>query len=96
MFALAEQVSMETEWNANVLHNFDDCFSQNRSTINVIIADSQLRGNALVIGQGMSLLQRGLTADVTGKRLIVVPHQIAVGVDFDCQDEKLYWTDVSG
>ncbi|XP_003375523.1 putative Low-density lipoprotein receptor repeat class B [Trichinella spiralis] len=58
--------------------------------------DSRVRGRALVFSQGMSLVQRGLLPDDYGKQLIVVPFQIAVGVDYDCQDDKIYWTDVSG
>ncbi|KRX84111.1 Nidogen-1 [Trichinella sp. T6] len=59
-------------------------------------SDSRVRGRALVFSQGMSLVQRGLLPDDYGKQLIVVPFQIAVGVDYDCQDDKIYWTDVSG
>ncbi|KRX88301.1 Nidogen-1 [Trichinella pseudospiralis] len=59
-------------------------------------SDSRVRGRALVFSQGMSLVQRGLLPDDYGKQLIVVPFQIAVGVDYDCQEDKIYWTDVSG
>jgi len=58
--------------------------------------DSGVRGETLLIGRGMAIIQRGTNADIPGKQLIVVPHQIAVGVDFDCQDERIIWSDMSG
>uniref|UniRef100_A0A914VKD9 Nidogen-1 n=1 Tax=Plectus sambesii TaxID=2011161 RepID=A0A914VKD9_9BILA len=58
--------------------------------------DSQLRGETLLIGRGMAIIQRGLIADIAGKQVVVVPHQLAVGVDFDCQEERIVWSDISG
>lgn len=26
----------------------------------------------------------------------MVPHQIAVGIDFDCQEERIIWSDIAG
>jgi hypothetical protein len=47
--------------------------------------DSESRADTLVLGQGMSLITRGTTADIPGRQLAVVPYQIVVGIDFDCQ-----------
>lgn len=54
------------------------------------------RGQTLIFAQGMYLVQRGVMQEDRGRQLIVVPHQIVVGVDYDCRDEKVFWTDVSG
>uniref|UniRef100_A0A915JIE6 EGF-like domain-containing protein n=1 Tax=Romanomermis culicivorax TaxID=13658 RepID=A0A915JIE6_ROMCU len=59
-------------------------------------ADEDLRDQSIVFAQGMSLVLRGLKENDTAKNLIVVPQQIAVGLDFDCRQTKLFWTDVTG
>lgn len=61
-----------------------------------ILADDDLRQSSLVFTQGMSLVQRGMLQDDVSKQLVIFPHQIAVGVDFDCRRQKLFWSDVSG
>uniref|UniRef100_A0A5S6R3I4 Nidogen-1 n=1 Tax=Trichuris muris TaxID=70415 RepID=A0A5S6R3I4_TRIMR len=58
--------------------------------------DSRIRGRSLIFSHGMSLVQRGLQPDDYGKQLVVVPYQVAVGLDFDCKEDKIYWSDVSG
>ncbi|KFD49897.1 hypothetical protein M513_09226 [Trichuris suis] len=58
--------------------------------------DSRIRGRTLIFSHGMSLVQRGLQPEDYGKQLVVVPYQVAVGLDFDCNEDKLYWSDVSG
>lgn len=58
--------------------------------------DSEARGETLLIGQGMSVILRGMTSDVPGKQLITETTQVVVGIDFDCVDERVYWTDVPG
>ena len=44
----------------------------------------------------MAVVKRGLGSDEPGKQLVVQPFQIVVGIDFDCQGERIFWTDVSG
>lgn len=39
-------------------------------------------------------MQRGLVADERGRQLIIVPMQIAIGLDYDCANDKIYWTDI--
>ncbi|CAI4227251.1 unnamed protein product [Auanema sp. JU1783] len=58
--------------------------------------DSEDRGDSLFIARGMAIFQRGTMADVPGKQIIVIPHHIAVGLDFDCEAERLVWSDISG
>ncbi|KJH50181.1 G2F domain protein [Dictyocaulus viviparus] len=58
--------------------------------------DSQSSEDILFISRGMAIFQRGLKPDVPGKQVIVVPHHIAVGLDFDCMEKRLVWSDISG
>ncbi|GMT09886.1 hypothetical protein PFISCL1PPCAC_1183, partial [Pristionchus fissidentatus] len=58
--------------------------------------DSDRADNELLIARGMAIYQRGVQADVPGKQLVIVPHQIAVGIDFDCADERIVWSDITG
>ncbi|VDO17006.1 unnamed protein product [Brugia timori] len=44
----------------------------------------------------MTIIERSVNPDLPGKQLIVVPHQIAVGIDFDCQEERIVWSDIAG
>uniref|UniRef100_A0A915B526 Nidogen-1 n=1 Tax=Parascaris univalens TaxID=6257 RepID=A0A915B526_PARUN len=60
------------------------------------IPDSENREEVLLIGRGMTVIQRGTNPDIYGKQLIVIPHQIVVGLDFDCQEERIVWSDISG
>ncbi|KAH7700489.1 G2F domain containing protein [Aphelenchoides avenae] len=44
----------------------------------------------------MSVIQRSTTADVPGKQLVVVPHQVVVDIDYDCVSNRIFWSDISG
>ncbi|VDP08501.1 unnamed protein product [Soboliphyme baturini] len=59
-------------------------------------SDSELNGKILIFSQGMSLVQRGMLASDIGKQIVIAPYQIAVGIDYDCANGQIYWTDVSG
>ncbi|RWS16291.1 Nidogen-1-like protein [Dinothrombium tinctorium] len=50
----------------------------------------------LIFAQGMSLLQMPLTPTETnrGKLLLTKSHQLPVGLDVDCMEGYIYWTDV--
>lgn len=54
-------------------------------------------GNFLVFAQGMSLLQMPYnpTKNDSGKLLLMEAYQTAVGIDVDCQEGYIYWTDIS-
>ncbi|KAL3985317.1 G2F domain family protein [Acanthocheilonema viteae] len=58
--------------------------------------DSESRDEAIFICRGMTIIHRSINPDSPGKQLIVVPHQIAVGIDFDCQEERIIWSDIAG
>ncbi|KAK6108182.1 G2F domain family protein [Brugia pahangi] len=58
--------------------------------------DSESREEAIFICRGMTIIERSVNPDLPGKQLIVVPHQIAVGIDFDCQEERIVWSDIAG
>ncbi|KAI1717083.1 g2F domain-containing protein [Ditylenchus destructor] len=45
----------------------------------------------LLIGRGMSIVQRS-----TNLELVVVPHQVVVDIAFDCQSQRIFWSDISG
>lgn len=59
----------------------------------------------LVYAQGTSLQRIGLRESeedgsqgyqIHKKRLVYIPGQTAVGVAYDCQEDFIYWSDVSG
>ncbi|KAK5985178.1 NIDogen (Basement membrane protein) [Trichostrongylus colubriformis] len=58
-------------------------------------ADSESRDDVLLISRGMAIFHRGTNPEVPGKQLIVIPHHIAVGLDYDCQDARFVWSDIS-
>ncbi|CAG9539309.1 unnamed protein product [Cercopithifilaria johnstoni] len=58
--------------------------------------DSESRDETLLICRGMTIIQKSINPDLPGKQLVVVPHQIAVGIDFDCQEERIIWSDIAG
>ncbi|MCP9264851.1 Nidogen-1 [Dirofilaria immitis] len=58
--------------------------------------DSESRDEAIFICRGMTIIQKSTNPDLPGKQLIIVPHQIAVGIDFDCQEERIIWSDIAG
>ncbi|VDL84212.1 unnamed protein product [Nippostrongylus brasiliensis] len=58
--------------------------------------DSQSRDDILLVSRGMAIFQRGVNPEVPGKQLVVIPHHIAVGIDYDCQEERFVWSDISG
>ncbi|XGW06087.1 hypothetical protein V3C99_016431 [Haemonchus contortus] len=58
--------------------------------------DSQSRDDILLISRGMAIFHRGINPEVPGKQLVVIPHHIAVGLDYDCQDARFVWSDISG
>ncbi|CAL2045201.1 unnamed protein product [Caenorhabditis brenneri] len=58
--------------------------------------DSSTRSDKLLVARGMAIFERSTNPDEYGKQLIVIPHHIPVGIDFDCQNEKIVWSDMSG
>ncbi|KAJ1346639.1 hypothetical protein KIN20_001510 [Parelaphostrongylus tenuis] len=58
--------------------------------------DSESNDDILLISRGMAIFQRGINPDVPGKQLIVIPHHVAVGLDYDCLDKRVVWSDISG
>uniref|UniRef100_A0A915PNJ4 Uncharacterized protein n=1 Tax=Setaria digitata TaxID=48799 RepID=A0A915PNJ4_9BILA len=62
----------------------------------IFIADSESRDETILVCRGMTIIQRSTNPDLPGKQLIVVPYQIAVGIDFDCQEERIVWSDIAG
>ncbi|XP_054154172.1 nidogen-like [Oppia nitens] len=54
-------------------------------------------GDYLIFSQGMSLLRMPLqiTKQNKGKLLLTKSHQIPAGLDIDCLDGLVYWTDVA-
>ena len=54
-------------------------------------------GDYLIFTQGMSLLRMPLqpTKEDKGKLLLTKPHQIPAGLDVDCLDGLVYWSDVA-
>uniref|UniRef100_A0A914DFS9 EGF-like domain-containing protein n=1 Tax=Acrobeloides nanus TaxID=290746 RepID=A0A914DFS9_9BILA len=57
---------------------------------------SEQRSDTLLVGKGMSIIHRSVNPEIIGRQLIVVPHQVVVDIDFDCTNERLYWSDISG
>ncbi|XP_048259530.1 nidogen-1-like [Haliotis rufescens] len=53
-------------------------------------------GNFLVYAQGYSISRVPYQGTGRGQMLIYVPGQLAVGLDTDCSEGFLYWTDVAG
>ncbi|CAB3397791.1 unnamed protein product [Caenorhabditis bovis] len=58
--------------------------------------DSSGRNEKLLIARGMAIFERSNNPDEYGKQLIVIPHHIPVGIDFDCKNENIVWSDMSG
>ncbi|CAP29096.2 Protein CBR-NID-1 [Caenorhabditis briggsae] len=58
--------------------------------------DSSSRTDKLLVARGMAIFKRSTNPDEYGKQLIVIPHHIPVGIDYDCQTEKIVWSDMSG
>ncbi|UYV80529.1 NID1 [Cordylochernes scorpioides] len=54
-------------------------------------------GDFLLFGQGMSVLKmpRDPTRDNPGHLLLMEPRQTVLGLDVDCQDGRVYWTDMA-
>ena len=50
----------------------------------------------LVVAQGQSLLRVPLDPAAQGRLIVHKPGHIMVGVDMDCRDQRVYWTDVKG
>lgn len=50
----------------------------------------------MLVARGMAIFERSTNPDEYGKQLIVIPHHIPVGIDFDCKEEKIVWSDMSG
>lgn len=57
---------------------------------------AERRDGDLLIGSGMTIFQRTRDAETLGKQLVVIPRQLIVGIAFDCQTEKIYWSDSAG
>ncbi|CAD6196064.1 unnamed protein product [Caenorhabditis auriculariae] len=57
---------------------------------------SESRSETLLVARGMAIFERSTKPEVFGKQLIVIPHHIPVGIDFDCKDKKIVWSDISG
>ncbi|CBA11612.1 Nidogen [Caenorhabditis elegans] len=58
--------------------------------------ESSTRSDKLLVARGMAIFERSTNPDEYGKQLIVIPHHIPVGIDFDCKEEKIVWSDMSG
>uniref|UniRef100_A0A7E4W1P9 Nidogen n=1 Tax=Panagrellus redivivus TaxID=6233 RepID=A0A7E4W1P9_PANRE len=58
--------------------------------------DTDQRPDTLLIGRGMSVIQRSTAREIMGRQLVVVPHQVVVDLDYDCTSERVYWSDISG
>lgn len=50
---------------------------------------------SLVFGQGMSIMHQPLDGS-RGNKVYMKTRQTAVGLSYDCREDKIYWTDVSG
>ncbi|ETN85095.1 EGF-like domain protein, partial [Necator americanus] len=61
-----------------------------------LTSDSQPRDETLLVSRGMAIFQRGVNPETPGKQLIVIPHHIAVGLDYDCKEDRIIWSDISG
>uniref|UniRef100_A0A914XZB2 Nidogen n=1 Tax=Panagrolaimus superbus TaxID=310955 RepID=A0A914XZB2_9BILA len=57
--------------------------------------DSDQRSDTLLIGRGMSIIQKSTVPELTGRQLVVVPHQVVVDIDYDCTSGRIYWSDIS-
>lgn len=57
----------------------------------------QNEGEFLLFNQGMSVLKMPLEVKVKdkGKIIVMEPFQTAVGIDIDCLNGYVYWTDVA-
>uniref|UniRef100_A0A0N4ZRM0 Nidogen-like protein n=1 Tax=Parastrongyloides trichosuri TaxID=131310 RepID=A0A0N4ZRM0_PARTI len=63
----------------------------------ICVPDStERRDGELLIGSGMTIFQRTRDPETLGKQLVVIPRQLIVGIGFDCQTEKIYWSDSAG
>ncbi|KAK6055107.1 Low-density lipoprotein receptor repeat class B [Cooperia oncophora] len=69
-----------------------ECVPTRRRTL----PDSDSRDDVLLVSRGMAIFHRGINPEVPGKQLVVIPHHIAVGLDYDCQDARFVWSDISG
>ncbi|KAG8236148.1 hypothetical protein J437_LFUL001582 [Ladona fulva] len=61
-------------------------------------AVSRHEGNFLLVNQGMSTLRVPFnpTASNPGQPIQIHYFQVAVGIDIDCQEGRVYWSDVNG
>jgi nidogen (entactin) len=57
--------------------------------------DSDQRPDTLLIGRGMSIIQKSTIPELMGRQLVVVPHQVVVDIDYDCTSGRIYWSDIS-
>ena len=68
------------------------CFSFSFLLLDIALPEAE---GSLVFGQGMSVMK--LPRDGTpGSKLFMKTRQTVVGVGYDCRDEHVYWTDISG
>lgn len=58
--------------------------------------DSELRGGVLIVGQDSALVRRSLDPFVPGRQLTGRSGKWVIGVDFDCETERIYWSDGPG
>ncbi|KIH67324.1 Low-density lipoprotein receptor repeat class B [Ancylostoma duodenale] len=58
--------------------------------------DFQSKDDTMLVSRGMAIFQRGVNPETPGKQLIVIPHHIAVGLDYDCKEDRIIWSDISG
>lgn len=63
-----------------------------------ISAQGGQSGNRLMMTQGQSILEMPLTQSGSGAGSLIlqIPGQMAVGIDVDCHEKYVYWTDVMG
>ena len=69
-----------------------------RTCVEITTNPDETRGY-LVYAHGMSLMKIPTwkrEGGEAGKQLLIKPGQTAIGVDVDCQEKFIYWSDVSG
>ncbi|KAK6756777.1 hypothetical protein RB195_014916 [Necator americanus] len=77
-------------------HYVCNCLYGYRGNGRTCTPDSQPRDETLLVSRGMAIFQRGVNPETPGKQLIVIPHHIAVGLDYDCKEDRIIWSDISG
>jgi hypothetical protein len=61
-----------------------------------IAAESQPGSVKLLVGLGSAIIQTLGTADAPVKEVINISNQEATGIDFDCNQQRIVWSDMQG